>query len=214
MDVSGGNPDVIDARDREGLLRTAGLEWGRGGGLLYQLNKHAVVGLRVEKPDQAGEALARLVVDHFDAELAGALELGRDIVGLEGDMVQVFAALIEKPGHAGIATDGLDNLDLPVAGVEQNAADPLIFNHALLHHTHTQDVTPERQRLLDIRRNERHVVDPLELKCHGITPVRHETHGGLDPNPVMVAGRTAARRRRPRAVHPRQSGDCRRSRPV
>jgi len=74
---------------------------------------------RMQEADHAGEAGPRLLVDHSDALGFGAGQLGVDVVGLEAEVVDAFAAFGQELADAALVGKRLQELDLAFADREQ-----------------------------------------------------------------------------------------------
>ena len=68
----------------------------------------------------------------------------------EGDVMQVLAALLQEARDPRVVADWLDQLDLAVAGAQQDSAHALLLDHPFLDNGHPQDVAPERERFVDV----------------------------------------------------------------
>src|SRR5262249_44866978 len=98
----------------------------------------------------------------------GGRELGSHVIGFETDVMQPLAAPLEELGHAAIAVDGLEQLDLALPNGEQRGLDPLVLDYGHLVDLESERVAIKAVRLLEIPHDDANVMD---LAQHVIAPV-------------------------------------------
>src|SRR5512137_1714996 len=105
----------------------------------------------MEKADQAGEAVARLLVYQRHAARPRRIELARDIVGLEAHMMEPAAAAREELADAALGGQRLEQLDLAIAYLEQRGAHALLLDGRAFGQCESQHVAPQAQPVLEPR---------------------------------------------------------------
>jgi hypothetical protein len=116
----------------------------------------------VEKTDHPGEAEARLLIDEFDALLAGAIEFRIDVVGFETDVVHAFASRGQKLSHAGVIASGLEELDLGATDFEEHSPDALIFDDPVRCDFEAEGISIELHRFVGAFNDNANVVNLVE----------------------------------------------------
>ena len=87
------------------------------------------------------------------------MQLGVDIVGLETQMVQPAALVVQELGHPGIRADRLKQLDLALADGQQGGFDALVFDRCHFAQRQAQDITIKRVGVFEIADDNADVVN-------------------------------------------------------
>ena len=90
------------------------------------------------------------------------VELASDVRGLEADVVQSLAALLEELCHAARGVDGFEELDLAAPDRQQGRLHALVRDRGLLRHLQPERVLPEGEPVLQAAHHEPDVMDAGE----------------------------------------------------
>src|SRR5579885_200171 len=115
----------------------------------------------MEKNSAALGSKAGLFIQHGSAFGLHLLQGGINIINFETDMMQSFAALLQKLDQARIRRGRLDQLKLaPTGAAEREKSDAHLLggNVSDLARRNAQGITIESQRLLDIAHNNCHMI--------------------------------------------------------
>src|SRR5271168_956281 len=134
-------------------------------GRLRVFDQDAAGGLGMQEADQAGQAVARLLIDQLDVLGARRFELAGDVVGLEAYVMQAAAAPCEEFADRVVGVEWLEQFDLALARLEQSGADALLFNRRALGEVQAERVAPESQSRVEIRHDDADMVNLLEHRA-------------------------------------------------
>ena len=133
------------------------------GGAVDEFHEHAVDGAGVNEGDLAREAIAGLLINQLDVL---GLEVGQrsvDVVYLQTDVMEAFAALLKEARDAGVRHDGLEQLQEAVANVEQSGFYALVFHHSLLYKAHAERVAKDRAGFFEALDDDSGVVNVVDV---------------------------------------------------
>src|SRR4051794_24708951 len=127
-----------------------------------------------ERHARVADAAARLLVDQLQAGVADGAERRVDVVAGVGHVVQARAVAGDELADAGILGEGLDQLDVAVADLEQNGLDALLLDRLAVLLAHVELLRVEPHGGVDVRHRDAYVVDP---------PEEHEAGQVIDQSP-------------------------------
>jgi len=132
-------------------------------GRLDELGEHPADGFRVYEGDAAvANAAPRLLVDQPQPGGTATLEGGLDVVGRVGDVVQSGAVALQKPGDSAVGADGLEQLDVAFADVEQDRFDPERLHDLAVGERHAERALVQLDGGVEILDGDADVVDVPE----------------------------------------------------
>ena len=148
-----------------------------------------------------------VLVDQAQSRLAQALELGVDVVHRVGDVVHARAALGQVLADRRVGAERGQELDVPLADVQQRGVHALLLDRLAVGQGHAQGVAVEGERAVDVLHGYAHVVDPAEHRPLNIEPRAKRPGTGdscylLPVGSMQVLGRRGqAQVARDRALH-------------
>src|SRR6185437_5890370 len=126
--------------------------WGLSSGMsgLNYLGEYAAGRGRMKKGYLgAADAGAWALVDQPDPGCAQRLKSLLDRGDAVGDVVKARPAAGEELAHGGVRIEGLQELDMPVAYLEQGGIDPLCRDGLAVDQGHAERVAIQRERGVD-----------------------------------------------------------------
>ncbi len=137
--------------------------YAKCGGAMNELHEHAVDGVGVNEGDLAREAIAGLLINQLDVLGLEVSQRSANIINLQTDVMQAFAALLKEARDAGVRHDGLEQLQETVANVEQGGLYALVFHDTLLYEAHAKRVAKDRVGFVDALDDDSRVVNVVDV---------------------------------------------------
>jgi len=156
---------------------------------LGHLDQDTMVRLGVEERDHPGQAGSRGLINQREVRGLCRREGGRNVRGLEAEVVKSLSPLLQKSRHASGRIGRLQELDLPIAHGKQRGVHTLVGHGGSFPHRDSQDVAVHRERLLHVTDDNGYMVNPRE---HGTRP---GTSGVGKPGATGNSRRTLTGRR-------------------
>src|SRR5512139_109565 len=177
-DVIGVPPDPLAGGPSVGLRR------------LNDLGQHPARRARMQEGDAGVEdPQPRLRVDQPHS---GVLELRQDLVDVADgvrDVVQAGSSLLEELADGSVRPERPQQLDVPVADVEQHRLDALRFHRLAMGKRHAQGLLVEGDGPLEVVGGDADVIDPAEhgQECIAVASPTIRRNGSGHPTQVAAA---------------------------
>lgn len=131
-----------------------------------ELDEHAVGHLRVDERDASAEARTRANNDG-DASRHELLSLGVHLRHRERHMVDTFAVSFDELSDGRIVANGLEQLDVRIALIDESAAHPILFAEDNLRLWRVEELLELLHGLFEAQHGDADVVDHPDLRVGG-----------------------------------------------
>ena len=129
----------------------------------------------MEEGDPTGQTRTGRGVEQGHLSRREVAEGGRNVGDIEADVMEPLAASGQEAAHPVVEVDGLEQLDLALAGGEQRRPDALVGELGLLDHGQPERVAIER---VGIGQPFHHDPDMMNASYHGESPPRQMSAAG------------------------------------
>jgi hypothetical protein len=154
---------------------------------LNDLGQHTAGGAGVqERHARPPDPDPRTLIDQAHAGGGQLSECLLDILDTVGDVMQTNAARGEEAADGGVRPERRQQLDMPVADVEQRGLHALIAERLAMHERQLQNAGVERDGGVDVLDANADVVDRRQHRAGAYPPLtRQSVHAGCESGQVL-----------------------------
>src|SRR5207342_3709243 len=127
----------------------------------------------------------RLRVDQLDAGAGQPLQRGVDVIDRVGDVMQARALALQVLADRGVGAERRQQLDVPVADVEQHRLDALRLDRLAVRQLHLEALLVKLDAGLEVLDGDTHVIYTAE---HARQSTRRSPRAGSRPGPRRRPG--------------------------